>query len=75
MSSESHLQCRICYGSDEYLDDEDDDTLYNEGRTKKKNIFNPLISPCNCTGSVALIHVQCLKSWMETKRSMKVHRG
>jgi E3 ubiquitin-protein ligase DOA10 len=37
--------------------------------------FNPLISPCNCTGTMGFIHLKCLKQWLDSKRSMKVHRG
>lgn len=32
---------------------------------------NPLISPCNCTGSMKFIHVGCLKEWLEGKKHMK----
>ena len=53
-------QCRICWGTEE----EDEN-----------GVFNPLISPCNCTGSISSIHLKCLKGWLETKRTIKVHRG
>lgn len=32
---------------------------------------NPLISPCLCSGSLKFIHYQCLKSWLESKRTVK----
>ena len=57
--SSSQLQCRICWGGEE----EDD-----------SGEFNPLISPCNCTGSISSIHLKCLKGWLETKRSFKLHK-
>ena len=75
LSEDSKNKCRICWGSDEYLDeneDEDEET-YFKGEKQKK--FNPLISPCQCTGSVGMIHVHCLKDWLETKKTMKVHKG
>lgn len=28
---------------------------------------NTLIKPCKCSGSMAFIHVQCLKSWVDCK--------
>lgn len=28
---------------------------------------NPLISPCDCTGSVQYIHYDCLKQWLNSK--------
>ena len=28
---------------------------------------NPLINPCNCSGSMKYIHVLCLKNWMKSK--------
>lgn len=38
--------CRICWGTEEEL---------------QGNEFNPLISPCNCTGTMGFIHLKCLK--------------
>jgi hypothetical protein len=32
---------------------------------------NPLISPCRCSGSLKFIHYNCLKSWLESKRTIK----
>lgn len=32
---------------------------------------NPLISPCKCSGSLKFIHYRCLKSWLESKRTIK----
>jgi hypothetical protein len=61
ISNESAMQCRICWGTEADADYQSD--------------FNPLISPCNCLGSVKAIHLKCLKEWLETKRSMKIHRG
>ena len=52
--------CRICWGTEE------------EGNA---NEFNPLISPCNCTGTMKAIHLKCLKQWLESKRQIKVHKG
>ncbi|KAM8730627.1 uncharacterized protein AB9X84_000634 isoform 6-T6 [Acanthopagrus schlegelii] len=28
---------------------------------------NPLISPCLCSGSLSFIHLECLKTWIQTK--------
>ena len=32
---------------------------------------NPLISPCKCTGSMRLIHVECLRRWLKSKISSR----
>ena len=32
---------------------------------------NPLLQCCKCTGTVACIHLDCLKSWLEVKRQSK----
>lgn len=32
---------------------------------------NPLISSCKCAGSVGFIHYQCLKLWLESKKTLK----
>ena len=36
---------------------------------------NPMISPCKCRGTQGTIHLKCLRSWLETKRTKKVHKG
>ena len=28
---------------------------------------DPLVNPCNCTGSCAVIHLNCLKNWINNK--------
>jgi len=30
-----------------------------------------MISPCNCTGSMKYIHLECLREWLEGKKHMK----
>ena len=32
---------------------------------------NPIISPCNCIGSVKWIHVECIREWLEGKKHKK----
>jgi len=32
---------------------------------------NPIISPCNCTGSVKYIHLDCIREWLEGKKHKK----
>lgn len=32
---------------------------------------NPLISPCDCIGSMKYIHIQCIKSWLRSKLQTK----
>lgn len=34
---------------------------------------NPLISSCQCAGSVRFIHYNCLKMWLDNKKSMKTN--
>ena len=29
---------------------------------------NPLFSPCMCAGSMGLIHLDCLKEWLRSKK-------
>ena len=33
---------------------------------------NPLINPCFCKGTQGLLHLECLKSWMGSKRTHRV---
>ena len=32
---------------------------------------NPLISACKCTGTMGLVHLDCLKAWLTTKMQRK----
>ena len=32
---------------------------------------NPMISPCVCTGSVKHIHLECLQTWIESRKTTK----
>ena len=59
--------CKICWGTEA-------EDLQN-GNDMDENEPNPLISPCKCTGTAGMIHLKCLRSWLETKRQRKVHRG
>lgn len=34
---------------------------------------DPLISPCNCKGSCALVHLECLRSWIKSKVKKEVN--
>lgn len=35
---------------------------------------NPLISPCNCSGTVQFIHLECLKLWLQNKITFRKYR-
>ena len=30
--------------------------------------INPFITPCKCSGSLRLIHLDCLKEWLNSKK-------
>ena len=32
---------------------------------------DPLISPCKCAGTMSHIHLECLREWLNSKRTMK----
>ena len=36
-----------------------DETYFNE---------NPLVTPCNCIGSLKYIHLECVKTWLDSKK-------
>ena len=61
---EDHKQnkvCRIClHGEEEPVKD-------CKGKFKKPT-NNPLISPCDCTGSQQYIHYECLLKWIDNER-------
>ena len=33
---------------------------------------NPLFSPCKCAGSMGLIHLECLKEWLKSKKIQRI---
>lgn len=32
---------------------------------------NPLINPCQCKGTMGLLHIECMKHWLDTKKTVK----
>lgn len=48
--------CRICLGSEE------------EGTPGEDGQPDRLICPCKCAGSMGVIHISCLKEWVNSKR-------
>lgn len=36
---------------------------------------DPLICPCNCTGSVKFVHLSCLKNWIKSKQNVKYYKN
>ena len=63
-------------------------TLTIHSKTKKKDklcrvcyleeedeIENPLVQPCQCSGSCKYIHLKCLKQWINTKSCLKVDQN
>ena len=36
---------------------------------------DPLISPCNCTGSMTYVHYKCLEKWIKNKINFEVENG
>lgn len=41
--------------------------LLNENRNKTYGIRRSLFSPCRCSGSIGLVHQDCLKEWLTSK--------
>ena len=48
--------CRICLGTEE------------EGAASPDGKPDKLICPCKCAGSMGMIHISCLKEWVNGKR-------
>ncbi|KAL3127205.1 Ssm4 ring finger-containing protein [Cryptosporidium hominis] len=47
--------CRICLSDDA------------DGFTDTNEPLNPLICPCDCKGSMQFVHLQCLRTWLESR--------
>jgi E3 ubiquitin-protein ligase DOA10 len=59
MSSQNRVDdvvCRICLGTEE------------EGNPGEDGQPDRLICPCKCAGSMGVIHISCLKEWVNSKR-------
>ena len=63
VSNESAMVCRICLDYDNGIID----NLHDN--------FNPMISPCNCSGTMGGIHLKCLREWLERNKTMKAVKG
>lgn len=57
------MVCRICLDYDNMVTDVNDER------------FNPMISPCNCSGTMGGIHLKCLREWLERNKFMKAVKG
>lgn len=51
--------CRICYSEEDPLDD----------------LNNPFVEPCQCSGSVKYVHLNCLKEWIHTKYIINIEKN
>lgn len=63
ISKRSSMVCRICLDTDNNFADVTD-----------KN-FNPMISPCACSGTMGGIHLVCLRQWLERNKAIKISKG
>ena len=50
------MVCRICLGTEE------------EGTPSEDGEPDKLICPCKCAGSMGMIHISCLREWVNSKR-------
>ena len=62
-TDESEFNCKMCWGTQK----ED----IENGVTEDDN---PFITPCKCAGSMAYVHLKCLRDWMNQKRTYKTHK-
>ena len=66
------------------IDDKEKEKINNVKFKKKNDICrvcyieeedekeNPLVQPCQCSGSLRFIHLKCLKHWIQTRSCIKV---
>ena len=57
------MVCRIC------LDYHNGVNEFNDEN------FNPMISPCNCSGTMGGIHLKCLREWLERNKTLRAVKG
>jgi len=64
LSKKSAMVCRICLDYDQNV----------QSDVQDEN-FNPMISPCGCSGTMGGIHLKCLRLWLERNKTMKAIKG
>jgi len=42
---------------------------------KSEEEHDPLISPCNCIGSVKFVHLKCMQNWVKSKLNMQQNKN
>jgi E3 ubiquitin-protein ligase DOA10 len=62
--------CRICW--QEEISSKGSAQKSQENVNKNNDEPNPLISVCKCSGSVKLVHLYCLRSWLDSKKETRV---
>ena len=63
VSAQSAMVCRICLDYHNGINEFNDEN------------FNPMISPCNCSGTMGGIHLKCLREWLERNKTMRAVKG
>lgn len=58
--------------SEQESDDESEERKCRFCWRSKATVENPLLGSCKCSGSVGVIHLSCLCSWLEVKRQTKI---
>ena len=53
------------YKKSKSLDEKEKNKTCRICYSEEENIENPLIQPCNCSGSLKYIHLNCLKHWLK----------
>lgn len=57
--------CRVCFSGEEQLPNATRDP---DADGPVDFLENPLLSPCNCTGSTQYVHLKCLQNWLSRSR-------
>ena len=70
-SGSSHFKtCRFCYEQETEENTEASNPFGIISKEKKQ--INPLLSPCDCKGSIQYIHKQCLKKWVNKSHQTNI---
>ena len=66
--------CRICRDG-LHDDDNDDNDDENNNNGNKESADNPLLAPCECSGSMAFVHYLCVEQWRCRSRHPEARNG
>ena len=87
LNKNNNMNNKISDNNNNLIDAQEKDKVKNFKMKKKNEVCricyieeedekeNPLVQPCQCSGSLRFIHLNCLKHWIQTRSCIKVENN